>query len=97
MSAVVKEAYRLMESTPDDIHPAQSLEEFQPLTKGQYPVFNKYPKFIVDYQVQGGAITTVSFLTINTPEGEIQGVCWCTFFLSYCNAVFYIVLHCTML
>ena len=27
------------------------LEEFNALTKGQYPVFNKYPKFIVDYQV----------------------------------------------
>ena len=26
------------------------VDEFIPLTKGQYPVFNKYPKFIVDYQ-----------------------------------------------
>lgn len=49
---VLKEAYRLMEATPEDIHPRGSLEDFKPLTVGQYPVFNKYPKFIVDYQVQ---------------------------------------------
>ena len=28
------------------------LEPLVPLTRGTYPVFNKYPKFIVDYQVQ---------------------------------------------
>lgn len=28
------------------------LEQFVPLTKGTYPVFNRYPQFIVDYQVQ---------------------------------------------
>lgn len=41
-----------MEATPEDIHPRGSLEDIKPLTVGQYPVFNKYPKFIVDYQVQ---------------------------------------------
>ena len=40
-----------METTDDEIHPRRLLEDFIPLTKGQYPVFNKYPKFIVDYQV----------------------------------------------
>ncbi|XP_033626137.1 TBC1 domain family member 31-like [Asterias rubens] len=49
---VISEAYRLWEVTPDDIHPKRMLEEFKPLTKGQYPIFNKYPKFIVDYQAQ---------------------------------------------
>ncbi|ESO96315.1 hypothetical protein LOTGIDRAFT_227074 [Lottia gigantea] len=49
---VIKQALRLMESTPDDIHPVKLLEKFKPLTRGQYPVFNKYPKYIVDYQVQ---------------------------------------------
>ncbi|XP_035828505.1 TBC1 domain family member 31 isoform X2 [Aplysia californica] len=49
---VLKETYRLMESTPDDLHPKNKLDEFIPLTRGNYPVFNKYPKFIVDYQVQ---------------------------------------------
>ncbi|NXU83623.1 TBC31 protein, partial [Xiphorhynchus elegans] len=52
ITAVIKEAYRLMEATPLDIHPQRMLEDFIPLTKGQYPVFNKYPKFIVDYQAQ---------------------------------------------
>lgn len=41
----------MMESTPEDIHPGTAVDDLCPLTKGQYPVFNKYPKFIVDYQV----------------------------------------------
>lgn len=49
---VIKTAYHLMETTDNEIHPQKLLEEFVPLTKGQYPVFNKYPKFIVDYQKQ---------------------------------------------
>ncbi|KFQ31900.1 TBC1 domain family member 31, partial [Mesitornis unicolor] len=52
INAVIKEAYHLMEATPPDIHPQHVLDDFVPLTKGQYPVFNKYPKFIVDYQTQ---------------------------------------------
>ncbi|NXO83392.1 TBC31 protein, partial [Sitta europaea] len=49
---VIKEAYHLMEATPPDIHPQRMLDDFTPLTKGQYPVFNKYPTFIVNYQAQ---------------------------------------------
>ncbi|KFV04636.1 TBC1 domain family member 31, partial [Pterocles gutturalis] len=52
INIVIKEAYHLMEATPLDIHPQHMLDDFIPLTKGQYPVFNKYPKFIVDYQTQ---------------------------------------------
>ncbi|NXE10525.1 TBC31 protein, partial [Lophotis ruficrista] len=52
INVVIKEAYHLMEATPLDIHPQRMLDDFMPLTKGQYPVFNKYPKFIVDYQTQ---------------------------------------------
>ncbi|NXN37572.1 TBC31 protein, partial [Rhinoptilus africanus] len=52
INGVIKEAYHLMETTPLDIHPQRVLDDFIPLTKGQYPVFNKYPKFIVDYQTQ---------------------------------------------
>ena len=48
---VIKEAYRLDEAMPRDLHPSTKLQPFTPLTQGQYPVFNKYPKFIVDYQV----------------------------------------------
>ncbi|NXG46157.1 TBC31 protein, partial [Psilopogon haemacephalus] len=52
IDAVIKKAYHLMEATPLDIHPQRMLDDFVPLTKGQYPVFNKYPKFVVDYQTQ---------------------------------------------
>ncbi|NXQ40950.1 TBC31 protein, partial [Catharus fuscescens] len=52
INVVIKEAYRLMEATPLDIHPQRMLDDFTPLTKGQYPVFNKYPMFIVDYRAQ---------------------------------------------
>ncbi|KAM3873428.1 TBC1 domain family member 31 [Diretmus argenteus] len=52
MGAMIKEAYRLMSSTPADIHPRTMLSDFTPLTKGQYPVFNHYPEFIVEYQSQ---------------------------------------------
>ncbi|KAG8441648.1 hypothetical protein GDO86_010725 [Hymenochirus boettgeri] len=49
---MIKEAYRLMDTSPAEIHPQRLLNDFEPLTKGQYPIFNKYPKFIVDYQGQ---------------------------------------------
>ncbi|KFW93379.1 TBC1 domain family member 31, partial [Phalacrocorax carbo] len=52
INVVIKEAYHLVEATPLDIHPQRMLDDFIPLTKGQYPVFNKYPKFIVDYQTR---------------------------------------------
>ncbi|KFZ68140.1 TBC1 domain family member 31, partial [Podiceps cristatus] len=52
INVVIKEAYHLMETTPLDIHPQRMLDDFIPLTKGQYPIFNKYPKFIVDYQTR---------------------------------------------
>uniref|UniRef100_A0A8C5TNF1 TBC1 domain family member 31 n=1 Tax=Malurus cyaneus samueli TaxID=2593467 RepID=A0A8C5TNF1_9PASS len=52
INVVIKEAYHLMDSTPLDIHPQRMLDDFIPLTKGQYPVFNKYPTFIVDYQAR---------------------------------------------
>lgn len=52
ISAIIQEAYHLQNTTPSEIHPEKMLDNFTPLTKGQYPVFNKYPKFIVDYQVR---------------------------------------------
>ncbi|KAM6216081.1 TBC1 domain family member 31 [Rhynchocyon petersi] len=52
INVVIREAYHLMDTTPADIHPENMLDAFVPLTKGQYPVFNQYPKFIVDYQTQ---------------------------------------------
>ncbi|XP_038145493.1 TBC1 domain family member 31 isoform X1 [Cyprinodon tularosa] len=50
VGAMIKEAYRIMCSTPADIHPQTMLSDFTPLTSGQYPVFNQYPEFIVEYQ-----------------------------------------------
>ncbi|XP_055019280.1 TBC1 domain family member 31 isoform X2 [Boleophthalmus pectinirostris] len=50
VGAMIKEAYRLMSNTPVDIHPKTMLSDFTPLTKGQYPIFNQYPEFIVEYQ-----------------------------------------------
>lgn len=47
---MMKEAYRIMDSTPSDIHPRNMLSDFTPLPKGYYPVFNHYPEFIVEYQ-----------------------------------------------
>ncbi|XP_062912312.1 TBC1 domain family member 31 [Mobula hypostoma] len=52
LEAVIKEAYHLMDTTPDDVHPKRMLDDFVPLTKGQYPIFNKYPTFIINYQTQ---------------------------------------------
>jgi len=55
----MKETYHIMDSTPTDIHPQNVLEDFTPLTKGQYPIFNKYPKFIVDYQVSASVVVSL--------------------------------------
>nr|XP_036861168.1 TBC1 domain family member 31 isoform X2 [Manis javanica] len=52
VSVVIREVYHLVDTTPPDIHPDSMLDVFVALTKGQYPVFNQYPKFIVDYQTQ---------------------------------------------
>ncbi|KAG7229366.1 hypothetical protein INR49_012883, partial [Caranx melampygus] len=50
VGAMIKEAYRMLNSTPADTHPRTILSDFTPLTTGQYPVFNHYPEFIVEYQ-----------------------------------------------
>lgn len=52
IGAMLKETYQLMEITPADMHPSSVLSDFEPLTQGQYPIFNKYPTFIVEYQSQ---------------------------------------------
>ncbi|XP_004373085.1 TBC1 domain family member 31 [Trichechus manatus latirostris] len=52
ITVVIREVYHLVDTTPTDIHPESMLDVFVALTKGQYPVFNQYPKFIVDYQTQ---------------------------------------------
>jgi len=57
VTQLITEAYHLQDSTPDDIHPRSVLDDFTPLTKGQYPIFNKFPKFIVDFQVETSLLT----------------------------------------
>lgn len=52
IGSVVCEANLLQQTTPPELHPEHLLDSFVPLTKGTYPVFNKYPRFIVDYQLQ---------------------------------------------
>ena len=51
VGSVIREAYRLQDSTPAEVNPKRMLQPFSPLTRAQYPIFNKYPKFVVDYQV----------------------------------------------
>lgn len=40
-----------MQTTPGDLDPCKILHPFEPLTIGTYPVFNKRPRFISDYQI----------------------------------------------
>ena len=49
---VIREAYRMQETMPSDIHPEKLLGLLVPLTRGTYPVFNHYPKFVVDYRAR---------------------------------------------
>eukprot|EP00040_Diaphanoeca_grandis_P001873 m.19868 g.19868 ORF g.19868 m.19868 type:complete len:889 (-) comp12648_c0_seq1:1726-4392(-) len=48
---VVQRANKYFRSTPKKINPSFLLADFVPIPVGSYPVFNKYPAFIVDYQV----------------------------------------------
>lgn len=41
----------MQKTTPNDVDPCKLLLGFEPLPKGTYPVFNKRPKFITDYQI----------------------------------------------
>ena len=49
VTTVIKEAYRLSTSTPSTVDPKLIFEDFLPLARDQYPVFEKYPRFVVDY------------------------------------------------
>ena len=50
VSSIILLAYRLAESTPTSLAPASFVSAFTPLLQGEYPVFNKFPEFIVNYQ-----------------------------------------------
>jgi len=51
VGAVIAEAYRISMTTPKSIDPIKILDDFRPIAVGEtYPIYNKYPNFIVDYQ-----------------------------------------------
>ena len=52
MKRLLSKTYMLCEKTSAEVHPRQYLEDFKPLEKGSYPVFNQYPKFIVEDKVK---------------------------------------------
>ncbi|XP_066936715.1 TBC1 domain family member 31-like [Clytia hemisphaerica] len=52
IAMVIKETYRLSSSTPPDLDPKKSLDDRVPLPEGQYPIFDFYPKFVVNYLVE---------------------------------------------
>ncbi len=48
---LLNEANKMTKTTPADLDPCKLLNNFEPLTKGTYPVFNKRPRFISDYHM----------------------------------------------
>jgi len=51
VSSIIKETYRLSSSTPPDLDPKKSLDGKASIPVGQYPIFDFYPKFVVNYLV----------------------------------------------
>ncbi|KAI9002277.1 WD40-repeat-containing domain protein, partial [Gaertneriomyces semiglobifer] len=52
VSSVLQCAYEMEATTLTTISLAQLFHPFEPLNKGEYPVFNAYPEFIVNYQAK---------------------------------------------
>ncbi len=51
MHHLINESIKMQQTTPADIDPCKILRQFEPLSKGTYPIFNKRPRFISDYQI----------------------------------------------
>nr|XP_032826897.1 TBC1 domain family member 31 isoform X1 [Petromyzon marinus] len=50
---LLREAQRLLDTAPQDAQPGPAAEEqFQPLPRGLYPVFNKYPESVVQFHAR---------------------------------------------
>ncbi|TPX64138.1 hypothetical protein SpCBS45565_g06095 [Spizellomyces sp. 'palustris'] len=47
---IIRSAYALQRRTPRTVSPSSFLEPFLPIPQGEYPFFNAYPEFIIDYQ-----------------------------------------------
>jgi len=52
MKKFISTTYMLCSKTSKEVHPRQYLTAFRPLEKGSYPIFNQYPKFVIDYKAQ---------------------------------------------
>ncbi|KAJ3209747.1 TBC1 domain member 31 [Dinochytrium kinnereticum] len=50
VDSVLIDAYRLHDRTPEKLSPTTRFAPFEPVLAGQYPIFNKFPEFIVNYQ-----------------------------------------------
>lgn len=45
---LINSAYEIRKNTPKTLAPV--LQAFEPLPRGHYPIYNKYPEFVVNYQ-----------------------------------------------
>ncbi|TPX37151.1 hypothetical protein SmJEL517_g01058 [Synchytrium microbalum] len=52
LTTVMNLAYRLRRTSPPQHCPSTFLEPFIPISHGQYPIYNRFPKFVIDYQVR---------------------------------------------
>ena len=50
VSKIILKAYDIMLKTPTSIDPGSALRQFEPCSRDEYPIFNQYPQFIVNYQ-----------------------------------------------
>ncbi|KAI8816678.1 uncharacterized protein EV422DRAFT_544488 [Fimicolochytrium jonesii] len=50
LSTILTSAYKLGPHTPSSLRPKTYIKPFAPLPKGDYPIYNAYPSFIVNYQ-----------------------------------------------
>ena len=52
MHSIIKQAYQLQSTTPERLLPSTFLEPFKSLSKGNYPIINSEPKFIVNFKTK---------------------------------------------
>jgi hypothetical protein len=50
VTSLILKAYSLKQNSPTSIDPSSFLRPFLPSPPGEYPIFNQYPQFIVNYQ-----------------------------------------------
>lgn len=52
VTAIILKAYQVKAKTPTALDPSSFLKGFKAFSGGEYPVFNQYPQFIVNYQTR---------------------------------------------